>query len=182
MSLAIKRLKAGDSFVDLCVIRTCDSGNSSKFSAMAEKAAKIAFVIRKTFQTRYPNLLWPAFQCYVIPIIMYASPSWISSLTKDDEIIEHMQRRFTKCPRGMRNLSYKERLNTLNALTLKNRRILADMVLTYKCLHDRLNCSPADIGLTFLNFHCDNSHHRLYQRQAVNNTNAALFSFRTPSQ
>ena len=144
--------------------------------------AKAAYVIRKTFQTRNPNLLWPAFQCYVIPIIMYASPSWSPSLAKDAEIIERVQRRFTKCLRGMQNVSYKERLHTLNALTLKNRRILADMVLTYKCLHDRLNCSPADIGLAFSNFHCDNSHHRLYQRRAVNNTNAALFSFRAPSQ
>ena len=118
-----------------------------------------------------------AFQRYVIPIIMYASPSWSPSLAKDAEIIERVQRRFTKCLRRMRNLSYKERLNTLNALTLKNRRILADMVLTYKCLRDRLNCSPADNGLAFSNFHCDNSHHRLYQRRAVNNTNAAFLVF-----
>ena len=135
-------------------------------------------VIRKTFQTRNPNLLWPAFQCYVIPIIMYASPSWSPSLAKNAEIIERVQRRFTKCLREMRNLSYKERINTLNALTSKTRRILADKVLTYKCLHDRLNCSPVEIGLAFSNFHCDNSHHRLYQCRAVNNTNEALFSFR----
>ena len=118
----------------------------------------------------------------IIQIIMYALPSWSPSLEKDAEIIERVQRRFSKWLRGMRNLSYKERLNTLNALTLQNRRILSDMVLTYKCLHDRLNCSPADIGLAFSNFHCDNSHYRLYQRRAVNNTNAALFSFRAPSQ
>ena len=132
MSLAIKRLRqCMDSFVDIGVTRTSDSGHSSQCSAIAAKAAKTAYVIRKTFQTRNPNLLWPAFQCYVIPIIMYASPLWSPSLAKDAEIIERVQRRFSKYLRGMRNLSYKKRLNTLNALTLKNRRILADMVLTY---------------------------------------------------
>ena len=180
--LGDQALKTVNSFVDLGVTRTCDSGHSSQCRAMAAIAAKAAYVIRKTFQTRNANLLWPAFQCYVILIIMCASPSWSPSLTKDAEVIERVQRRFTKCLREMRNLSYKERLNTLNALTLKNRRILADMVLTYKCLHDRLNCSPADICLAFSNFHFDNSHHRLYQRQAVNYTNAALLSFRAPSQ
>ena len=181
--LGDQALKTEDSFVDLDVTKTCDSGHSSQCSAMAAKAAKAAYVIRKTLQTRNPNLLWPAFQCYVILIIMYASSSWSPSLAKDAEIIERVQRRFTKCLRGMRNLSYKERLNTLNVLTLKNRRILADMVLTYECLHDRLNCSPADIGLAFSNFHCDYySHHRLYQRRAVYNTNVALFSFRAPTQ
>ena len=158
--LGNQALKTVGSFVDLGVIRTCDSGHSSQCSAMAAKAAKAAYGIRKTFQTRNSNLLWPVFHCYVIPIIMYASPSWSPSLAIDVEIIERVQRRFTECLRGMRNLSYKERLNTLNALTLKNR-ILADMVLTYKCLHDRLNCSPAEIGLAFSNFHCDNSHHCL---------------------
>ena len=180
--LGDQALKIVDSFVDLGVTRTCDSDYSSQCSAMAAKAAKAAYVIRKTFQTRNLYLLWPAFQCYVIPIIMYASPSWSPSLAKNAEIIKHVQRRFTKCLCGKRNLSYKERLNTLNALILKNRRILADMVLTNKCLHDRLNCSPADISLTFSNFNCDNSHHRLYQHRAVNNINAALFSFRAPSQ
>ena len=131
---------------------------------MAAKAAKAAYVIRKTFQTRNPSLLWPAFQCYIIPIIVYASPTWSPSLAKDAEIIELVQRRFTKCLLVMRNLSYKERLNNLNALSLKNRKILADIVLT----------------LALSNFHCDNSHHRLYQRRAVNNTNAAYFSFRAP--
>ena len=65
-------LKRVDSFVDLGVTRTCDLRHSSQCSAMAAKAAKAAYVIRKTFQTRNPNLLWPAFQCYVISIIMYA--------------------------------------------------------------------------------------------------------------
>ena len=50
-----------DSFVELGVTTTCDSCHSSQCSAMAAKASKAAYVIRKTFQTRNPNLLWPAF-------------------------------------------------------------------------------------------------------------------------
>ena len=98
--LGDQALKTVNSFVDLDVTRTSDSGHSSQCSAMAAKAAKAAYVTRKTFQTRNPNLLRPAFQCYVIPIIMYASPLWSPSLAKDAEIIEHEQRRFTKCLRG----------------------------------------------------------------------------------
>ena len=73
--LGDQALKTEDSFVDLGVTRTCDLVHSSQCSAMAAKAAKAAYVIRKTFQTRNPNLLWPAFQCYVIPIIMHSMPT-----------------------------------------------------------------------------------------------------------
>ena len=53
--------------------------------------------------------------------------------------LEKVQRRYTKLICNLRNLPYKERLRELNALSLSNKRIYADMIFIYTCLHDNIN-------------------------------------------
>ena len=67
------------------------------YQNLVATACRAAGFIRRTFQIHTKKLLWPAFQYYVLPILMYASQLWSPSKLKDIRLIEAVQRRFTKC-------------------------------------------------------------------------------------
>jgi len=69
---------------------------------------------------------------YVRPILEYNSVVWSPSLKKDIDLIEKVQRRFTKRPFGLKDLTYKERLVRLNLPSLELRRLYLDLILCYK--------------------------------------------------
>ena len=59
------------------------------------------------------HLLVRAFIVYVRPIVEYNSVIWSPVAKHDIELVEKVQRRFTKRLRGLRNLSYCDRLTEL---------------------------------------------------------------------
>src|SRR5664279_893447 len=56
------------------------------------------------------------------------------SLSTDIEMLENVQRRFTKRIPGMFNLTYHQRLVALDLESLEIRRLRFDLLLTYKIL------------------------------------------------
>ena len=68
---------------------------SDQCHSIASKAAKTANAIRRIFRTRVRELLWPAFQYYVLPIINYCPPVWNPILISDITTVECVQRRYT---------------------------------------------------------------------------------------
>ena len=67
--------------------------------------------------------------------------------------LEQVQRHFTKAMRGYIKLEYSDRLNTLDSLTLQQRRTYSDMVTVFKSLHGLINCSASDLGLSLTFLH-----------------------------
>ena len=65
----------------------------------------------------------------------YANAAWHPFKKKDIKIIENVQRRATKQIPGMRDLSYKDRLMTIQMPTLLYRRLRGDMIETFKIIH-----------------------------------------------
>ena len=59
-------MKAVDSFTDQGVIRSSSRGNGGHCQAMVTKATKMAGAIRRVFRDRRRELLWVAFQCYIL--------------------------------------------------------------------------------------------------------------------
>ena len=53
----------------------------------------------------------------------------------DIELLERVQRRFTKIPRKLRNFRYEERMQQLNLKSLEDRRLLSDMIEAYKIIN-----------------------------------------------
>jgi len=121
---------------DLGVILSEDLKVAQHCSAIVKAARTRAIMISRCFLSRdVSNLVW-AFKVYVRPILEYASPVWSPHLLKDIDLIESVQRRFTKFLPGMRGKSYKERLGILQLPTLELRRLQIDLVLTYALLHN----------------------------------------------
>ena len=99
-----------------------------------------------------------------MPILVYCSQVYSPPLHKDIDAIEGIQRRFTKSIKGLENLPYLEWLRRLDALTLKKRRIYADMLFVFKCLHNLTGCTLSDVDLSTTKSNNHGNNIRLEQR------------------
>ena len=167
--------------MDLGILRTADASYSKHCQAIAAKASRTAGAIRHAFRSRDRNLMWAAFQSYVLPITMYCSPLWNSTLKKDINALEKIQRRFTKCIRGLYEQPYANRLKSLHIPTLEDRRFCADMLYIFKVLYHKIDCSLANLGLTLLQSKARRNNLNFVQRRATSKLCAALFPHRAAS-
>ncbi len=117
---------------DLGVIVSHDLSPSEHINAIVQKAQQRANIILRCFVSRDVNLLSRAFIMYVRPLVEYNSVVWSPSLKYEIDLIERVQRRFTKRLPGMESLSYTARLDKLNLVTLELRRLHIDLIMCYK--------------------------------------------------
>ena len=140
-------IKSFDNLFDLGTSRSSNCSFSDHCLAIANKASRVWGMIRHTFRSRHRNLLWPAFLYYVLPILSWCSQVWNPILQRGIALLERIQRSFTKRTRGLECITYYERLNSLGALTLTNRRSYADITTEFKFLHHHINCTASDAGI-----------------------------------
>ena len=103
------------------------------------KAHTRAYLIRKCFISRDPAILMRAFNVYVRPLLEYASSVWSPQYSSQIDKVESVQRRFTKRLLGHKDLDYPARLKTLDLHSLEKRRLIHDLVLTYKIIFGLLD-------------------------------------------
>ena len=115
---------------------------SAHILSVAKKASSKSFLIRRCFQSKNPSLLSSAFTSYVCPILEYLSPIWSPHSVKDIDIIENVQRRFTKLFPHLRSLPYSTRLTRLGLTSLQARRIKSDLCSCYKITHSLTVLNP----------------------------------------
>ena len=77
----------------------------------------------------------PLFKSLVRPILEYGNAVWAPYKVKDKNLVESVQRHFTKVIIGMKDLDYPQRLEKLNLPSLEFRRLRGDMIEVYKILH-----------------------------------------------
>jgi len=68
----------------------------------------------------------------VKPYVEYCSSAWNPHYIKDKQLIEKVQRRFTKMIKNMKGKSYEKRLHCLRLWTLKERRNRQDLIEVFK--------------------------------------------------
>ena len=141
-----------DCIADLGVTFTRDMKPSKQCLLAAAKAHKMISVIKLAF--RFPDLhtYTTLYKALVRPHLEYSSPVWCPFLTKDIDLLEKVQRRFTRLFSALRDLSYNGRLSFLKLESLYARRLRFDLITVYKILHGLI-----DVKLThFFSFCFDN--------------------------
>jgi hypothetical protein len=73
-------------------------------------------------------------KAFVRPHLEYASAVWCPKQEKDIATSDVVQRRAMKFVQGLANLSYEERLRVLQLPTLGFRRLLGEIIETYKIM------------------------------------------------
>ena len=81
---------------------------------------------------------------YIRPILEYNTQIWSPYNVGDIDLIEGIQRKFTKSLLGFANLPYYVRLNRLNLQPLEIRCIFFDLILLYKIVHGLIDINTSD--------------------------------------
>ena len=101
----------------------------------AARARQLTGIMLRTFRSRKRSVILPILKSIVRPVVEYATPVWSPGLQKDIKEVESVQRKLTKCIRGLHALSYSERLTFLGLPTLEVRRSYFDLLECYKIVH-----------------------------------------------
>ena len=72
------------------------------------------------------------YKTLVRPHVEYCVSAWSPHYKKDKELLEKVQRRFTKMIKGMKGKSHEERLQKLNLWSLEERRNRQNLVEAFK--------------------------------------------------
>ncbi len=65
-------------------------------------------------------------------------------LRRDIDLMERIQHLATRMVKGMRELTYEERLRRLNTFSLERHRLRGDLILAYNMFHGRLDLPAAE--------------------------------------
>ena len=91
--------------------------------------------ILRNFSYRSKKVLVPLFKTLVRPILEYANTAWDSSLRTQVNLLEAVQRKYTRHILEVKKLSYEERLQKLKLPSLEYRRFRGDLIQCYKIAH-----------------------------------------------
>jgi len=81
-----------------------------------------------------PDVMIRAFKVYVRPMLEYAVSVWSPCYNYAIDKVESVQHKFIKRLRGCKNMDYSARLDHLQLQSLERRRLIADLVLTYRII------------------------------------------------
>ena len=77
------------------------------------KAMKVLSMIKRTIRFKDTRVMLSLYKSLVRPYVEYCISAWNPHYKKDKELIEKVQRRFTKMINNMEGKSYEERLYCL---------------------------------------------------------------------
>ena len=134
---------------------------STQCARVVKSANSIVGLIKRCFSSRDKEVLIPLYRSLVRPHLEYCVQIWSPHLVKDVELLEGVQRRFTKLIDGMHGLTYEQRLLELDMTSLQVRRMRGDLIQVFKmikgidnvCLNDFLLCAIItceDMVLSFI--------------------------------
>ena len=107
----------------------------SHISETVKKGNKLVGMISHYITHKSKDIMIPLYKTLIRPILEYGNVVWPPKLRKQIDLIESVQRRYTKRIIGAEHLSHKERLKLFDLPSLEFRRFRGDMIETYKMTH-----------------------------------------------
>jgi len=171
-------LPVTDTAADLGVVVDAELKFSTHISRMVHKAHTRSKLLWKSFVSRDRNTLVKAFVVYIRPMLEYCSAVWSPHLVKDIELIEAVQRRFTKYLPGLYDVSYKERLRIVGLERLDVRRLFIDLVTAYKIIFGHTGLNSKDFFQLNHEHRTRGHNYKLSVPQVSSDTRKYFFSVR----
>ncbi len=130
---------------DLGVLFSSNLKFAEHVASISKRAFSRVNLIFLAFYSRKPSFLVHMFKTFVRPVLEYASPIWSPYLKKDIDLLERVQKYFTRRIPGLTG-DYFERLQTLKLKgaeleVLELRRLELDLIITYKIIHSLVDLS-----------------------------------------
>ena len=162
---------------DLGVIFTENLKFDEHINNAVKKANKMVGLIRRSFEYLDANMFLKLYKAIVRPHLEYANVIWHPILQRQKIILEKVQRRATKIVPGLKNLSYEDRLISLNLPSIKFRQTRGDLIQTYKIINsiDNVDCNAF---FTFSNTSTRNSELKLYKERTNTKTRSNFLPHR----
>jgi hypothetical protein len=123
---------------DIGVLVTDDLKPAAQCAKAAKTATTVLGQITRSFRYRDKKIFLALYLRYVRPHLEFASQAWSPWYAKDIQTLEKVQKRAVSMINGLKPGTYDEKLKELGIQSLKDRRLEADMVLTYKLVHGKL--------------------------------------------
>jgi hypothetical protein len=101
------------------------------------------------FLSRHLTTMKLAFITYIRPVLEYNSIVWNPNLIHLIDLIENVQRNFTKRIPSISSLSYAERLAILDLELLELRRLRFDLIYYYKIMNHLTPFDPHDVFIIY---------------------------------
>lgn len=136
--------------VDLGIEITHNLSFKSHIVSFVSKAYQRLSLLFRGFVTREFNFLRKVFITYIRPLLEYNSVVWSPTEIYLIDLIEKVQRYFTRNVPALADLPYSIRLSKLNLQCLELRRLQFDLIYYYKIFHNLTPLSADNYFLTYL--------------------------------
>ena len=107
---------------DLGIFMSADCSFDYHIASLYKRCSSLAGWILRTFCTRNSHTMLTLYKSLVLSRLDNGSQLWSPFLQKDIDVIERIQRSFTKHISGMHEMPYKDRLSKLKMYSLQRRR------------------------------------------------------------
>ncbi len=118
---------------------------SANVLTAANKARGMLYLIKRSFKCLTKEIFLQLYWALVRPYLEYAFQANFPYLKKHIYHLERIQRAATRWVKGLRDLSYEERLKELKLQSLEKRRIRTDLVLTHKIIFHQIDLEASKL-------------------------------------
>jgi len=141
-----KFISPSETVKDLGVLLSANNSWSPHIGRMVNSARRTAAWVLSVFRDRSKTTMMQLFKSLVRPKLEYCCPVWSPTKIEDIKAIESLQRTFTSKISGLQHLSYWDRLERLNMMSLQRRRERYLIIHMWKI---RMNQVPNDLNIRF---------------------------------
>lgn len=127
-----------DHLKDLGIIMSSNCSFEQHIIELSKRCSSLCGWILRTFSSREPETMMTLFKSLVLSRLDYGSQLWSPSKLYQVNMIERVQRSFTKHIKGLYYCSYKDRLCALNLYSLQRRRERYIIIYIWKILENRV--------------------------------------------
>ena len=137
-----------DSAMDLGVLVDSTLKFHQHIHNIVQKAGGVAQNLLKSTVNRDASFLIPLYVAHIRPILEYCSSVWNLGYITDINLLESVQRRWTRNIRGMEHLDYSHRLKALDLYSVRGRLMRHDMVKYWQIFHGSCAIAPQDMFIS----------------------------------